>query len=86
MFTYTKPKLNKLNISLKFFDKLIQLTPSQVNYLKDYSNRIKVGKGNPALLERIGAILRKPHIQDPIVDFKFVSHFAELYPKKLTKK
>ena len=86
MFKYTKPKLNKLNINLKFFDKLNQLTPSQVNYLKDYSNRIKIGKGNSVLLEKIGAILRKPHIKDPIVDFKFVSHFSELYPKKLTKK
>jgi hypothetical protein len=86
MFTYTKPKLNKLNISLKFFEKLIQLTPSQVNCLKDYSQRIKTGKGNPALLERIGAILRKPHIQDPIIDFKFPDNWDKLYPpkKKLT--
>ena len=82
MFNYTKPKLNKLNINLKFFEKLNQLTPSQVNYLKDYSNRIKIGKGNSALLEKIGAILRKPHIQDPISDKRFISNWDKLYPKK----
>jgi len=86
MLNYTKPKLNKLNVNLKFFNKLIQLTPSQVNYLKDYSNRIKIGKGNSALLEKIGAILRKPHIKDPIIDKRIESNWDKLYPKKLTKK
>jgi len=76
-----KSKVRKFNIPLRRFEKFNQLTPSQVNYLKDYSDRIKAGKGNPALLERIGAILRKPHIKDPIIDFKFVDNFAELYPK-----
>ena len=65
-----KSKVRKFNIPLRRFEKLNQLTPSQINYLIDYSNRIKIGKGNPALLERIGAILRKPHIQDPIFDKK----------------
>ena len=81
-----KTKLRKMNIPLNYFEKLSELTPSQVRYLEDYHFRVKIGKGNPALLERIGTILRKPHIEDPIFNKKFESKFNELYPPKKKSK
>jgi len=82
MFKITKLKRNKLTKSIKFFEKLKSLTPSQVNYLKDYLERVKESKGNIDLIERIETILNKPHIKDPIMDRKvdLKKIIANIYP------
>jgi hypothetical protein len=60
----------KFTIPLQVFEKRSTLTPSAVSYLTRYSKAVRISKGNPAILERIGTILRKPHIPDPIYESK----------------
>ena len=60
----------KFNIPLQVFEKRSTLTPSVASYLTRYSRTVQASKGNSDLMVRIGTILRKPHISDPIYESK----------------
>jgi len=66
----------KLIIPLRCLEKITVLTPSMVDYLKDYESRLnkdKEGKiTDTKTLERIRTILSKPKLdKDPILDYDY---------------
>jgi hypothetical protein len=85
MKMYKPTRTKNFDIPLKKFEKLEFLTPSQFKYLEDCANIIKIRKGNPKLLEKIGTLLTKPKGDDPIIDKKLESNWDKLYPKKHKK-
>jgi len=83
-FKQIKNRVKSLRkIPLKFFESLEGLYPIQRKYLEEYSRRIKIGKGNSALLEKIGIILLKPSISNPIDSYDYSINYNKY--KKNTK-
>lgn len=66
----------KLTIPLRYLEKRETLTPSMVDYLKDYESRLNKNKEgkitDTKTLERIRTILSKPKLEkDSILDYDY---------------
>jgi hypothetical protein len=79
----------KFTIPLRFFEKLNVLLPAQAKYLESYHNKVKNSTKpiNSILLEKIGTILKKPHIKDIIYSYDYTvkPHYSEGHYRKIKK-
>lgn len=72
-------KLQKMSILLSYFEKLSVLTPSRIEYLLEYQKR----QTNPILKEKIGELLKKPNIKDPIFNYDYSIDYSKYGKKKI---
>jgi len=70
----------QIEIPLNFFDKLNALFPAQVKYLQFLQKH----QTNSTIKERIGILLSKPHIPDPIHSYNASIDYSK-YSRKAKK-
>lgn len=71
---------NRIEIPLNFFDKLNALYPAQVRYLQFLQKH----QANSTIKERIGILLSKPYLPDPIHSYNASIDYSK-YSRKVKK-